>query len=205
MTPAGATAELKNHPDRSKTRKRGATRPGVSEGLIEEIKEVVSDRLFWIIVVASFVVLTFFIHVFNVVLFFPFAIILAFAMTHMVRKQTSLLGSIYYGGGSKSEEEGLSEFTVNFFLDKALSCERKEQYEDAVEYLKAAIEEDETGEIHLEARYKIARLYHKKLNQPLKAIDEYKNFLTSVPEDHPLKRDAYERIQELTQLDAVRV
>lgn len=61
MTPIGTTLKLKNLPDRSKTKKKEATSPGISEGLIEEIREVVSERLFGITVVALFGVLTFFI------------------------------------------------------------------------------------------------------------------------------------------------
>lgn len=97
----------------------------------------------------------------------------------------------------------MREFNVSFFLDKATVCEREENYDDAIEYLKAVIDEDKDHKKHLEVRYRIALLYHKKLNQPLKAINEYKIVSNIAPKDHPFKRDAYEGIKELSRFNAM--
>jgi hypothetical protein len=63
------------------------------------------------------------------------------------------------------------------------------------------IEEDKNCERHLDVRYKIARLYHKRLNESLKAINEYKIISNIAPKDHPFRRDAYEGIKELSRLN----
>jgi membrane associated rhomboid family serine protease len=164
--------------------------------------EVMSDRLFWPF---SFITLsvalllnrlpqyyvTSYIHIFYLL---GLPLILSFILTFSIRTIISLSGNIY-GGLNKTEIQGIKAFNQSFYMDKATLCENEKNYEEAVQYLKAVIEEDEKN---LEARYKLARLYQKKLNQPAKAIREYNIVLSTSPDDHPYKRDALDSIKELT-------
>ncbi len=159
----------------------------------ENIHGTTADPIFWFLIMII-------VNLFSDILMF-LAVIVSFAMTFTVRNLSSFVGSIY-AGRYKSEVEGIREFNMSFFWDKARSCEREENFDDAIEYLYAVIEEDKDCERHLEARYKIARLYHKKLNQPLKAINEYKTISNIAPKGHPFRRDAYEGIKELSQAKA---
>jgi membrane associated rhomboid family serine protease len=169
-----------------------AARPNRWAGIMENINDTTADPLFWFLILIT-------INLLDAILIVP-AAILSFAMTFAVRNFASFFGSIYEGR-HKSEEEGLRDFNTSFYMDKAISCERDEKFDDAIEYFNAVIEEEKKCEIHLEARYKIARLYHKKLNQPLKAINEYKIISNIAPKGHPFRRDAYEGIKELSQIN----
>lgn len=105
-----------------------------------------------------------------------------------------------FGGRYKSEEEGLGEYNANSFKHKAVVSEREGRYDYAIKFLQAAIKEEKDVENLLEVRYRIARFYHKKLNQPQKAINEYKILSNIAPKGHPFRREAYEGIKELSQL-----
>lgn len=131
----------------------------------------------------------------------PFAIAVAiialpFAGTLARRTAMSLFGGIYAGRGPRSEAEGLREFNLSFFMDKARACEREGKFDEAITYLRGVLKEDRDN---FYAQFQIARLYHKKLNMPSEAIQEYKKALESAPEGHPFRRDAYEGIRELSQ------
>jgi membrane associated rhomboid family serine protease len=121
---------------------------------------------------------------------------LPFVGVLMRRATMSFFGSIYAGRGPRSEAEGLREFNLSFFMDKARACEREGKFEEAITYLRGVLKED--GD-NFYAQFQIARLYHKKLNMPSEAIREYKKALESAPEGHPFRRDAYEGIKELSQ------
>ncbi len=105
-----------------------------------------------------------------------------------------------FGWRYKSEKEELGEYNVNSFKQKAIFCEREGRYDYAIEFLQAAIKEEKNVENLLEVRYRIAKFYHKKLNQPQKAINEYKILSNIAPKGHPFRRDACEGIKELSQL-----
>jgi membrane associated rhomboid family serine protease len=147
---------------------------------------VITDRLFWPL---SFITLsgalllnrlpqyhiTAYIHIFYII---AFPLILSFILTLGIKTILSLSGGIY-DGQSKTETQGLKGFNRSFFMDKAK--------EDAK---------------NLEARYKLARLYHKKLNQPLKAIHEYRILFKTSPKNHHYKRDAHHAIKELSHMSS---
>lgn len=171
-----------------------------TERVIKEIKEIASDSLFKVLIVVTFGLLALFDDLVDVVLFFPLAAVLSFVMTYLIKKQTSFLGGIY-AGLNRTEDERLREYNANYFMNKATVCEREENYDDAIEYLKAVTEEEKDIEKLLEVRYRIAKLYHEKLNQPEKAISEYKILSNIAPKGHPFKRDAYNGIKELSQLN----
>ena len=167
-----------------------------SEAAIEEIKAIASDSVFKFILVFLFAALVVFGLLADVGFLFPLPILLAFAITYLVRKQSSFAGSIFLGHNAP-EDERVREYHINTFTNKAQACEREENYDDAIAYLQAVLEEDTSGENHVAVRYNIARLY-QKLNQPQQAIDEYKTVLRIAPQDHPLKRAAYDGIKELS-------
>jgi tetratricopeptide (TPR) repeat protein len=160
----------------------------------QNISEVTSDWLFWLLFLGQINIVVFI----DLLFILPVALLIAFSVTLVVRNQTSFLGS-RYGGRYKSEKEGLREYNANFFKDKALVCEREERYDDAIKYLQAAIKEEKGIENILEIRYKIARFYHTKLKQPQKAINAYKIVSNIAPKGHPIRKDAYEGIKELSQ------
>jgi hypothetical protein len=167
---------------------------------------VITDRLFWPL---SFITLsgalllnrlpqyhiTAYIHIFYII---AFPLILSFILTLGIKTILSLSGGIY-DGQSKTETQGLKGFNRSFFMDKAISCENENNLEGAEQYLKAVIKEDAKN---LEARYKLARLYHKKLNQPLKAIHEYRILFKTSPKNHHYKRDAHHAIKELSHMSS---
>ena len=170
-----------------------------TEGALEEIRAIASDPVFKYILVVLFVALMIFGLLVDVDFLLPVPILLAFVMTYLLRKQASFAGSIF-SGQNAPEDERVREYHISTFSDKARACEREERYDDAIEYLKAILEEDMSGENHAAVRYNIAQLY-QKLNQPQQAIAEYKTVLRTAPQDHPLKRAAYDGIRELLAIE----
>lgn len=164
-----------------------ATGAGWRYRVMDELNETTSDPLYWLILLIL-------LNLSDFILIIPLAI-LAFAVTLMARGIASFSGSLY-GGFSKSEAQGIREFNLAFFMDKATACERQGNYKEAVEYLKEVLKEDREN---FGLRYSLARLYHKKLNEPLKAVVEYRIVLKTAPDHHPFKRDAYHSIKELSQ------
>ncbi len=164
---------------------------GKGSNIMDNLKDMTSDPMYWII-------LLFFFNLFQGSLFL-IPVFLALALMYPIHHIGSSFGSIF-GGRYRSEDEGLREYNINKFMDKARVCERNEQYEETIEYLKAVLEEDKNQEHHMAVRYQIARLYHKKTNQPQEAIQEYQIILKTAPKDHPFKRDAYWSIKELSGL-----
>jgi tetratricopeptide (TPR) repeat protein len=169
------------------------------------IRNVTSDSMFWpllfFLLSISLVLLDGFEYspLYFIVLFS--SIVLSFSIAFMATysvENTATFGSSIYRGRFKTEEEGLREFNLNFFMDKATFCEKSENYVDAAEHFKTVLQEDRDN---IEARYRLARLYHKRLNQPKKAISEYKMIFKLVPTDHPYKRDAYFSIKELSEIN----
>lgn len=163
--------------------------------LRDDINETTSDWVYWSVVLFAISLFGLYLETFLV------ATMISFVVTVAVRKCSSFWGSIYEGG-YKSEAEGLRDYNISSFMNKARACERNENYDDAIEYLKAVIEEDKKGEYHLEVRHKLAWLYHKKVNQPQKAIQEYKAIFKIASKYHPFRREAYEGIKELSQSHA---
>ncbi len=175
--------------------------------IVDSINEITSNLYFWIIfVILIKALLTMFIFTglrdLLDIRFITLSAIIAFIVTLVAMKIVSFYGSIYEGRNSKDEIQGLRKFNISFFMDKARACEREEKFDEAARYLEAVIEEDKDN---LWARYMLARLYHKKLSQSSKAIREYKIILQTAPQSHPIQRDAYQGIKELSQSDKSRI
>ena len=174
-------------------RAKGSTK---SSAFFDVVKDVVSERSFKILLAVSIPVIMFFDLFVDVLFLIPLAFILSFVLVYFVRTGSMFIGSIY-GGQNTPEDERLREYNISKFLDRARACEREENYDDAIEYLKAVLEEDKSGANHVAVRHNIATLY-EKLNQPQLAIEEYKTVLKITPQDHPLKKAAYDGIKELS-------
>lgn len=165
----------------------------------EKIDDITSEPIFWVVWIISITVTIKFGEWFGVegktfLFLLALSIILSFGLTYIVRGIGSFAGAIYNPTSNKTDKEGLREFNVSVYFKKAALCEREGKFDEAVEYYKAVIDEDKK---HLEARFRLARLYQKNLNQPEVAIEGYKKVLKLVSNIHPYYNEAMEGIKEL--------
>ncbi len=156
-----------------------------------------SDLLFWEILFILVLLSPLLLIVMELKYAIVFIIAVPFVVSMIRRCTSSFFGSIYSGAGRKSEAEGLREFNLSHFMDRAESCETEEKYDEAITYLRGVLKEDRENVL---AQFRIARLYHKKLDRPAEARREYKKIVDTAPEDHPLRRDAIDSIKELSSL-----
>lgn len=129
------------------------------------------------------------------ILYLAGALLTAFGSTALLRGLTSFAGSIYSGAGSRSQASADREFHMRQLMDRAILCERKEQYSEALNHLESYLREDMDN---LEARYRLARILHRHLNKPSLALAEYRKLFNAAPPGHPYKRDAYDHMKELS-------
>lgn len=167
----------------------------------EKIDDITSEPIFWVVWIISITVTIKFGEWFGFeertfLFLLALSIVLSFSLTSIVRGIGSFAGAIYNPTSNKTDKEGLREFNVSVYFKKAALCEREGKFDEAVEYYNAVINEDEK---HLEARFRLARLYQKNLNQHDMAIEEYKNLLKITPKEHPYWREANESIKALYQ------
>jgi membrane associated rhomboid family serine protease len=155
-----------------------------------------SDLLYWMLVFVLIYFSPLLLAVMSLYSTIAIIIVLPFVITLIRNSVSSFIGGIYAGREAKSEEDGLKEFNLSFFMDKAKSCEIDGEFDEAITYLRGVLKEDREN---LLAQYKIARIYHKNLNRPKEAILEYRKIIDTFPTDHPFRRDAVEGIEELAQ------
>jgi len=196
LTKAEALIRAHKPEGRKKIQIERLTRLSRSEAVLEEIQAIASEPVFKYIVGFLLIVVMIVDLLVDALFMYPFTIVIAFVITYLVRKQTSFAGLIF-AGQNTSDDERMRDYHISTFTDKARACEREERYDDAIEYLKAILEEDTSGEKQVAVRHNIALLY-QKLNQPELAIDEYKTVLRIAPQDHPLKRAAFDGIKALS-------
>ena len=80
-------------------------------------------------------------------------------------------------------------------LDDAwMAAERDEKYTEAVVLLNEVLE---VNPKHIEARFRLARIYHRQLKRKGSAIHEYENLMEILPKGAPYHMTAREAVEEL--------
>jgi tetratricopeptide (TPR) repeat protein len=118
----------------------------------------------------------------------------------------ALLVQLYVGGGSavsgllfgtgrrQTQLQAERGFNIAHYYDKGALAEKNHKWEEAVKYYKGVLAEDPA---HMQARFNLARLYHKQLDRPGSAIAEYEALRDNAPEGHVFRREAEEAIEAI--------
>jgi membrane associated rhomboid family serine protease len=119
-----------------------------------------------------------------------FVITALLSVEHRLRLVTRFLNP----SRGPTEKEAQKDFELTRSLEDAVRAEREERFPDAArlyeEYL--AIDPD-----HLEARHKLARLYHTRLEEAKKAASHYKHLLGLIKPDTAFYREISGHLREL--------
>ena len=127
--------------------------------------------------------------------------IVAAAATHFYLNSGNMVGGFIFGTGyRKSEKQALRAFNISTYFRNGVASEKEGRYEDAVTYYKGVLEEDPN---HIEARLKLAGIYHYKLVRKGSAIHEYDKLINILPETTPHYRTVKKAMEDL--LNGVRV
>ncbi len=121
--------------------------------------------------------------------------IVSLGMTHIYVNSGEWAGRFIYGiGRRKSEVQAQRDFNISTWFNKGVAAERDEKYEEAVTYLKGVLDEDQK---HIEARFRLARVYHHKLVRKGSAIHEYEKLLELLPDGASYSMAAKDALAEL--------
>lgn len=145
-------------------------------------RAVVSDIVFWLLVLILSGVFLIFGSFLLMLIFLPVNILIAFGAM-WIRESAGSLGIKFYEGGNieKNESDLHREFEIKLNMEKAYSAERGDSYSDAAKYYRAVLDMDENN---LTARFRLARIYHEKLDNQAMAQSECKALLNKLPGDH---------------------
>ena len=92
------------------------------------------------------------------------------------------------------EEQARQEVELKRCYDDAMVAERREQYPAAASLCEKLLVQ-EPANIH--ARFNLARLYHRRLNNAVSARRHYLALAKHAPENHPFHYEAREALKEL--------
>jgi TPR repeat protein len=127
------------------------------------------------------------------VYFFPTLVAFGVAYFHLNTGQL-VSGRLYGTGRRKSQVEAQRDFNIAHYYDKGALAEKNHEWEEAVKYYRGVLAEDPA---HMQARFNLARLYHKQLDRPGSAITEYEALRDNAPEGHVFRREADEAIEAI--------
>jgi tetratricopeptide (TPR) repeat protein len=87
----------------------------------------------------------------------------------------------------RSEEEARKEVDDTITYDRAVLAERGENYPKAAMLYEKLLASDPKN---IQARYNLARIYHRKLDDLGNALMHYKKLSEHAPPDHPYRGEA---------------
>jgi len=173
-------------------------------GFWDWLEEITSQPLFWLMwclmfpfmYYAGFAGVTFIrggLWTFLMLLAMP--TIVSLGLTHIYMNSGEWMGSFILGvGRRKSEVQAQRDFNISTWFNKGVAAERDEKFEEAVIYLKGVLTEDPK---HIEARFRLARIYHHKLMRKGSSIHEYEKLLELLPDGASYSIAAKDALAEL--------
>jgi hypothetical protein len=162
-------------------------------GKIDMIERVFADPVFWTV----FLLLNFASPVLFPVLrsgrLAPlYVVAVGFVLTIVYR--TVSLSDLLSLKNRPSEEEARREVESSRWYDDAVMADKGERYGDAATLYEKLLAREQG---HIQARFNLARIYHRRLNDTAKALLHYQALSLHAPKDHPFYGEAMTGIQEL--------
>jgi len=163
-------------------------------GIIAFVEYVFADPVFWSLLLFSNIASPI---LFPRLYFSPlspvYLFLISFAMT-IVHRMGSL-GDLWSLMNAPDEDKIRKEVADERRYDDAVMAERKECYSDAASLYEQVLTADPHN---IQARFNVARLYHKKLNKVNYARKHYRLLKEHLNKEHPFYHDAEISLQELS-------
>jgi membrane associated rhomboid family serine protease/Tfp pilus assembly protein PilF len=163
-------------------------------GIIAFLEQVFADPVFWSLLLFSNIASPI---LFPRLYFSPlspvYLFVISFVMTivHRMGSLEDLLSMI----NAPNEEKIRKEVAGKRRYDDAVMAERKENHSDAASLYEQVLADDPRN---IQARFNVARLYHKKLDKTVHARKHYRVLKEHATKDHPFYHEAETALQELT-------
>lgn len=91
------------------------------------------------------------------------------------------------GVSEKDVQRAQAEADASTLLNRAMLADRGEDFPKAAELYEKYLHGDP---LHIQARFNLARIYHKRLNDRNNALRQYRKLLEVAPPDHPYRHEA---------------
>ena len=163
-------------------------------GLIAFVEQVFADPFFWSLLMFSNIASPIlFPRLYFSALSPVYLFVLSFILT-IVHRMGSL-SELLSLANAPNEEKARKKVADQRRYDDAVMAERGERYQDAASLYEQVLTADPR---HFQARFNLARLYHKKLDKGVYARKHYRLLKEHVAKDHPFYHDADMSLQELS-------
>ncbi len=162
-------------------------------GIISFVEMVFADPAFWVILmflnIAAPILISrsYFSPLTPVYIF-----VISFGLTIVHRMGT--LVDLLKLSNVPDEGQARKEVALQRCYNDAVMSERKELYSKAAELYEQFLSADPR---HIQARFNIARIYHKKMNDMMRARKHYRLLKEHTPQDHPFHHEAEVAMKEL--------
>jgi len=173
-------------------------------GFWDWLEEITSQPLFWLMWCLTFpfmyyagLVGVIFIRggLWTLLMLLALPTVVSLGLTHIYMNSGEWAGAMIFGvGRRKSEVQAHRDFYVTNYFNKGMAAEREHEWLEAVKYFNGVLAEDPK---HIEARFRLARIYHRRLERKGSAIYEYEKLMDVLPEGAPYHMTAKEAIEEL--------
>jgi membrane associated rhomboid family serine protease len=160
-------------------------------GKIDTFERFFADPVFWIIMLALNILGPIFFRGLYLNRLSPLYLVAsAFVMTILYR--TVSISDLFQN--RPSEERARREVESTRWYDDAVMAEKGERYHDAATLYEKLVAREKGN---IQARFNLARVYHRRLNDAAKALSHYRALTEHAPKDHPFHFEAQNAIQEL--------
>ncbi len=161
-----------------------------------------SNPVFWLMWVLLFPIFSFLLTLAHIgiekgwvfyLLIFSVPTVLALVGIYLVERSGSI-ANLIFGMHRKDQLQADRDFIESNSFNKGMAAERDEKYTEAVVLLNEVLE---VNPKHIEARFRLARIYHRQLKRKGSAIHEYENLMEILPKGAPYHMTAREAAEEL--------
>jgi len=90
------------------------------------------------------------------------------------------------------DKRQVQEADASMLYNRAYLADRGEDFQKAVELYEKFLEMESS---HIQARFDLARIYHKKFNDRDNALRQYQKLLEILPQDHPYRYEVEEAVK----------
>jgi membrane associated rhomboid family serine protease len=162
-------------------------------GIIAFFERIFADPVFWVLLLFANIATPFLLpRLYFSPLSPVYLFLLCFGMT-IVHRMGSI-GDLWDMLGGPDEKKIRKDVAHQRSYDDAVMSERKELYTEAAALYEQVLADEPRNFM---ARFNLARLYHRRLNQVVQARKHYRLLKEHVNKDHPFYNDAEVSLQEL--------
>ncbi len=163
-------------------------------GKIEFFERFFADPVFWsILLFVNIATPVLFPGIYSSRLSPVYLFLISFIMT-IVHRMGSI-SDLWFHISGPSEKKARHEINIKRTFDEAVLSEKKAQFSQAAELYEHVLKTDTKN---IQARFNLARMYDKRLNDIPNAKLHYKKLTELLPQDHPFHRDASDALKELS-------